>query len=323
MHTSFFIHKSTVLGIYISLFALALFTVAGWVSLDHVSAVHAAKVLKLNISIDKDEIKRGNTQEITVTVSDNDNSDDKLSNANVKLVVYPPETDSTTAKDETDDAGEAKFNVKISDEAEYGTYEVNVKASKDGYDTQTEKSSFDVVGSPSKEDGDYDADDNNDHKNGVNSRDDGNDDGHGSDGKREDESGNDQASSQGNACGNGILSTNIICQNVVNQVQGDGNAISIIALQNRGNDESEDTVPVTNPSIPSSSTSSSSPSSYIPPSPLSSRLSPASVASHESTGQASSMWRNPGDSDSIASMVDQYVHARIKSAIDARLNHLR
>jgi hypothetical protein len=40
-----------------------------------------------------------------------------------------------------------------------------------------------------------------------------------------------QAASQANACGNGDFPFNIFCQNIDSQLQGDGNAINIIALQ--------------------------------------------------------------------------------------------
>jgi hypothetical protein len=40
-----------------------------------------------------------------------------------------------------------------------------------------------------------------------------------------------QATSQANACGNGDFPFNIFCQNIDSQLQGDGNAINIIALQ--------------------------------------------------------------------------------------------
>jgi hypothetical protein len=40
-----------------------------------------------------------------------------------------------------------------------------------------------------------------------------------------------QASSGANDCGNGVLPLNIFCQNIASQIDGDGNAINIIALQ--------------------------------------------------------------------------------------------
>lgn len=40
-----------------------------------------------------------------------------------------------------------------------------------------------------------------------------------------------QVSSEANDCGNGELPLNVFCQNVASQIEGDGNAINIIALQ--------------------------------------------------------------------------------------------
>jgi hypothetical protein len=40
-----------------------------------------------------------------------------------------------------------------------------------------------------------------------------------------------QAASQTNDCGNGELPLNVFCQNLLTQIQGDGNAANIIGVQ--------------------------------------------------------------------------------------------
>lgn len=40
-----------------------------------------------------------------------------------------------------------------------------------------------------------------------------------------------QAASQVNECGNGELPFNVFCQNLLSQIQGDGNAANIIRVQ--------------------------------------------------------------------------------------------
>lgn len=40
-----------------------------------------------------------------------------------------------------------------------------------------------------------------------------------------------QAASQANDCGNGELPLNVFCQNLLSQIQGDGNAANIIGVQ--------------------------------------------------------------------------------------------
>jgi hypothetical protein len=40
-----------------------------------------------------------------------------------------------------------------------------------------------------------------------------------------------QAVSQANAWGNGVLPLNVFCQNLVSQIQGDGNAVDVIGVQ--------------------------------------------------------------------------------------------
>jgi hypothetical protein len=49
-----------------------------------------------------------------------------------------------------------------------------------------------------------------------------------------------QASSGANDCGNGFAPLNIFCQNLASQVEGDGNAINIIALQPPSGEIGED-----------------------------------------------------------------------------------
>lgn len=39
-----------------------------------------------------------------------------------------------------------------------------------------------------------------------------------------------QTIAQSNVCGNGILPLNINCQNLANQIRGDGNAVNVIGL---------------------------------------------------------------------------------------------
>jgi hypothetical protein len=302
MYRSMYPKRSQIPGVWIIITALALFVVVGLVSSDNVKNVYAAKDLNVKVHVDDDEIEKGNTQEIIVTVTEDSNSNDEISGADVKLSVYPPETDSTTAKDETDENGKANFDVKISDDAEYGTYEVEVKVSKDGFNTNTEDSSFEVTGSKDYDDTHEDQG----YENDNNDNGDDNNGGRNSDsGKNNGGDGNNQALSQMNACGNGVLSTNILCQNVANQLQGDGNAINIIAIQNGGgDDESETEKSESSPSLTSPSSSSAPPAQHGIQQPLA----PISGSTND---------------DSTESIVDQYVQARLNHAIETRLNYLK
>src|SRR5918996_5081959 len=127
-------------------------------------SVYAIEEFDIEVDVEDNEIRRGDTQHITVTVF-NDDTDNRVSDADVKLMVYPPDSDSTSAEDETDNDGEATFDVEIDDNAETGTYDVDVRVSKDGYNTKTVSTSFDVVGS---------GNDNNDDNHDNNDDDDGN-----------------------------------------------------------------------------------------------------------------------------------------------------
>jgi 5-hydroxyisourate hydrolase-like protein (transthyretin family) len=301
MYTSLYTKRSQISSVWIVIIALTLFAVIGSVSFDNIKNVYAAKDLNVKVSLDDDDIERGNTQKITIMVTEDGNAKDKISGADVKLAVYPPETDSTTAKDETDEDGKADFDVKISDDAEYGTYEVEVKVSKDGFNTKTEDSSFEVTGS-----GDNDNEDNNGGDGHENDDGDDSNKGHDSDsGNNDDGESNDQALSQGNACGNGVLSTNILCQNVANQLQGDGNAINIIAVQNGGgDDESALENGLSNP-------------------PLASTSSPSVPPTQQSNQQSSSLISGSTNDESPESIIDEYEQARLDHAIQTRLNYLK
>lgn len=115
---------------------------------------YAIKEFNIDVDIENNEIKRGDTQHVTVTVI-NDDTDNRVSDADVKLTVYPPDSDSTSAEDKTDNDGKATFDVKIDDNAETGTYDVDLRVSKDGYDTQTVNTSFNVVKSSGADDEDF------------------------------------------------------------------------------------------------------------------------------------------------------------------------
>ena len=125
---------------------------------------YAIKEFNIDVDIEDNEIERGDTQHITVTVS-NDDTDNRVSDANVKLTVYPPDSDSTSAHDETGNNGKATFDVEIDDNAETGTYDVEIRVSKDGYDTKSVNTSFDVV----KSGGTDNEDDENEDYNGSSS----------------------------------------------------------------------------------------------------------------------------------------------------------
>jgi hypothetical protein len=182
-----------------------------------------------------------------------------------------------------------------------------VKVSKDGFNSKSEDSSFEVTGSGNNNDDDTHDDDG--HDNDKGGKDDSNNgahdgDGGGSNGGKS----NNQALSQGNACGNGVLSTNIFCQNIANQLQGDGNAINIIALQNGGGeDEVEAENSLSGPSIQSfNSTLLSS----VAPTPQGIQQLQAPISGSRNV-------------DSIESIIEQYEQARLNHAIETRLNHLK
>lgn len=140
------------------LFALVVMLSTSYLASSWLPFVFAAdKEFDIDVDIKKDPIKRGDTQDITVTVR-NDDTGKRISDADVRLTVYPPDSDSTSATDDTDDDGKAEFKVKIDDGAETGKYDVKIRVSKDGYDTKTVNTSFDVIKKHHHDDDDDDRD---------------------------------------------------------------------------------------------------------------------------------------------------------------------
>jgi len=140
------------------LFALVIMLSTSYLASNWLPFVFAAdKEFDIDVDIEKDPIKRGDTQDITVTVR-NDDTGKRISDADVRLTVYPPDSDSTSATDDTDDDGKAEFKVKIDDGAETGEYDVKIRVSKDGYDTNTVNTSFDVIKKHHHDDDDDDRD---------------------------------------------------------------------------------------------------------------------------------------------------------------------
>jgi hypothetical protein len=105
---------------------------------------YAVEEFDVDIDVEDNNIERGDTQHITITVS-NDDTNSKVSDANVRLTVDPPDSESSSATDETSNNGEARFDVRIDDNAEIGEYDIDVRVSKNGYDTKAVSTSFDVI----------------------------------------------------------------------------------------------------------------------------------------------------------------------------------
>ena len=103
--------------------------------------------LDIEIDISKDPIVRGNTQKITVEVSDDD-TNEKIFNANVNgEVEYASESTDNGGNfnKDTDSNGEATHSWRISGKAIPGTFDVTVNVNAPGYDTETGKTTFEVI----------------------------------------------------------------------------------------------------------------------------------------------------------------------------------
>ena len=234
---------------------------------------YAQKEFEMRISVDQDPIKQGDTQKITVTVRDA-NTNNKISDAFVKLAIDTPSGKVATGSSHTDDNGQTTFNVRISSDADTGTFNVRARASENGYASKTVTTSFEVIGNDNNnnnniydnnnnDNGGHNNNDHSDHNhNGANNNN--NNDqvqvisqsnvcgngklasdvkcqnignqiqsgGHNSGGGGK--HGQSQSTAQANVCGNGKGASDVNCQNLANQIQGDGNAVNVIGVQSGG-----------------------------------------------------------------------------------------
>jgi len=103
--------------------------------------------LDIEIDISTDPIVRGNIQTITVEVSDDD-TNEKISNANVngEVEYISGTTDNGGNFDkDTESNGGVTHSWRISGKAIPGTFEVTINVNAPGYDTETGKTSFEVI----------------------------------------------------------------------------------------------------------------------------------------------------------------------------------
>jgi 5-hydroxyisourate hydrolase-like protein (transthyretin family) len=136
----------------ITVFVLALLLIASahggvFNSAYAASSSNSTKQLKVKVSFSDDPIKRGNTQEIKVRVTDQ-KTQDPVSNALVKFRVdFADGSTTETAKGDTNNDGRITFKEKIESGLKTGTFDVTIKASKNGYKDTTVHTSFEVIGS--------------------------------------------------------------------------------------------------------------------------------------------------------------------------------
>jgi hypothetical protein len=103
------------------------------------------KQLALSISFAKDPIVRGNTQTITVTVSDA-NTKSPVSGVTVSITVtYASGSTTKSFSGTTDSSGKVSKSFEIGPASQTGTFKVSVQASKAGYQATSAKSSFKVI----------------------------------------------------------------------------------------------------------------------------------------------------------------------------------
>ena len=108
-----------------------------------VQNVSAATPLKVTAKAAKDTITRGSTQTITVTVKDSAGKAVKDATVTVK-VTYASKSTIKSVTGKTDKNGAYSFSWQIGGNSNPGTFTVEVKATKTGYDAGTAKITFTV-----------------------------------------------------------------------------------------------------------------------------------------------------------------------------------
>jgi 5-hydroxyisourate hydrolase-like protein (transthyretin family) len=231
------------------------------------SSSNSTKQLKVKVSFSDDPIKRGNTQEIKVRVTDQ-KTQDPVSNALVKLRVdFADGSTTETAKGDTNNDGRITFKEKIDSGVKTGTFDVTIKASKHGYEDTTVHTAFEVKGSGHSNNNNNNNNDNhkkysnnshdrnnnynhdkynNNNGNDKNSNNNGNDKNSNNNGndKNSNNNGNDNGNNDKNNNDNNnndnsvhqtlaqaCVNQNAPCQNIGSQVTGSDNAVNVIGNQ--------------------------------------------------------------------------------------------
>jgi hypothetical protein len=110
------------------------------------SEYNQSSTLGLSIGLSSDNVTAGDTQTVTVTVSDQNYTEPIVGAAviaNVTDSYYEPVYENSGI---TDEMGQASFPFEIPIDAVSGFYEVLVTASADGYDNATSSTTFEVIG---------------------------------------------------------------------------------------------------------------------------------------------------------------------------------
>lgn len=107
----------------------------------------SANDLDVDIDVKEDPLIRGNTQTINVIVAD-DNTHKKIANADADARVFYTTDYDKGQSDQTDSDGVATFNFDIGPNSNPGTFVVTVKVNAAGYNSETERTTFEVIKKP-------------------------------------------------------------------------------------------------------------------------------------------------------------------------------
>ena len=100
--------------------------------------------LEIAIAVEKDPIVRGNVQTIDVTVSDA-NTREKIARADVAFRIFYAGEHDESGNGQTNQGGVATFKDEIGPNSKPGTFDVTINVDADGYDTETDKTTFEVI----------------------------------------------------------------------------------------------------------------------------------------------------------------------------------
>jgi len=100
--------------------------------------------LEIDIDVERDPIVRGNVQTIEVTVSDA-STQEKIARADVAFRIFYAGEHDESGNSPTNGDGVATFQDEIGPNSKPGTFDVTVNVNAPGYDTESDKTTFEVI----------------------------------------------------------------------------------------------------------------------------------------------------------------------------------
>lgn len=127
---------------------------------DDISSSSENHDLNIEIEIEKDPLVRGNDQTIEVVVTDS-GTKDNIAGADIELEVFYTTDYDESYIGQTNNDGQVIFQLEIGPNSDPGIFDVVIEANADGYESETERTSFEVIPKEENDNDESETEDNN------------------------------------------------------------------------------------------------------------------------------------------------------------------